>query len=423
MRLVTLTVVLTVGLASVLFGTACKDGPVAPAPPGPLREGVTLIQRGAPPYQPLRYQLTKGTTSTSQVISDLDVKNDGQREGLPSLVFDLETAVDDVLADGSAVLRVTVLRASVRERPDMPPPPDVVRSEVHALQGLVFRQTLAGDGSITESRAEGGGLSDRSREQVDSLHGVLQQMAMRLPAEPVGVGALWREKRTLPDGGIRAASETTYTITSIHGSSITYTSAGLSNGVPHSLEQDGMKVEVTNTRGHSQAKGTVDLSRYAFAVTSTSMFATAMNVVAPKGTPGAGPSSVEIAMAFQVTPTESVPAPAEPPAVAVQTPDPAAPDGVSGAAAAVGPAAPDGVSGAAAAAGSGSPGDGSASSNTAAADTAVSAAPTKPARPARKPKNRKARSTDDKPQPTVDPSAESLDPAPAPPAVDNKIDI
>ncbi len=311
-------------LALVVF-LACKDEkPPPPPPPQPPHDGLTLIQPGTPPYQALRYHLTKGTRSASEVVCDTDVKDNGQSGPMPTLVIGLETAVEDVLADGTAKLRVTIVRTSVRDRPGSPVTSDLVRDEATAMQGVVITETLAPDGSLTDSRVEiAAALSDKARAQLDNLTRILEQVAMRIPSEPVGVGATWRERRTLPDGGIKAVSETTYTLTSITGSTVAYTSAGLSSGVPHNLEQDGMKVEVTNTRGHAEAKGSVDLSRYAVELTSTSEFATAMNVVAPAGTPGGGPSTVEITMAIQVRPADVASADSGPPPAPSGTAPPA----------------------------------------------------------------------------------------------------
>jgi len=58
-------------LALVTFATfaACKDEPLPAAPTPAPHDGVTLIHRGAPPYQPLRYRLTRGTRTISKRAS------------------------------------------------------------------------------------------------------------------------------------------------------------------------------------------------------------------------------------------------------------------------------------------------------------------------------------------------------------------
>ena len=290
--------------------TACRDKQAKPPspPPAPPHDGVTLIQPGAAPWQALRYHLTRGAKTTSELVYDVGIKNDGQGRPLPTLVFELETAVDDVLADGTAQLRITVGRTSVRDRPGSEAASELARREAAAMQGVVIIEKLAPDGQVLDSHVQAAAaLPDQAHAQLDDLRQSLERVAMRLPIEPVGVGATWRERRTLPAGGIQAVSEITHTLTSRTGDTIAYTSTGLATGAPQTLKQDGLTVEVTNTRGHAETNGTIDLSSYALEVRSTSTFVTAMNVIAPEGTPGAGPSMVEVTTAIQLSPRPAAP--------------------------------------------------------------------------------------------------------------------
>lgn len=305
---------------------ACKEKAPEPPPPAPPHDGVTLLQPGAAPFQPLRYHPTKGAKTTSELVSDIDVKTDGQPGPMPTIVVDFETTIDDVLADGTAKLRITVLQTTVRERPGTAVPMDLVREQAAAMQGVVITETLAPDGKLSDARVDSArALPDKVREQLDNLSQNLEQVAMRMPTEPVGIGATWRERKTLPEGGIRAVTEVTYTLTSRTGDTIGYTSTGVATGGPQTIEHDGTRVEVTNTHGGSQARGSVDLSRYAVSVTSSSSFATTLNVLAPKGTPGAGLSTLEITTAIQVSPAESPSDPTAPAPPNAATPNAASP--------------------------------------------------------------------------------------------------
>jgi hypothetical protein len=294
---------------------ACKGKPPEPPPepPRPPHDGVVLVQPGTAPLEAVRYHLTRGTTTTSELVWDFTADSDGQRNPMPTLIVELETTVEDVRADGSARLRITVVRTTVRDPDGSAAGSAMLREEAAAMQGVIISETLAPDGRLSDAQLEARTVPDSVRARLDSLSRSLEQVAMQLPAEPVGIGAVWRERKTLPAGGIRAVSETTYTLTSRAPGTIAYTGVGLATGAPQTIEQDGLKVEVTSTRGNSETHGTVDLTRYSPQVTATSTFTTAMNVVAPKGTPGAGPSTVEITMAIQVTPTEPPGAATAPP--------------------------------------------------------------------------------------------------------------
>jgi len=280
---------------------ACRDQapPPAPPPPAPPHDGVTLIQPGVPPLQTLRYHLTKGTKTTSRLECDVDLKTGEQREPMPTQLVDLETIVEDVLGNGAARLRITVLGSSVRARPDGTAS-ELIQAQAAAMRGVVITETLGPDGVVSDTQLEAG-ASDKLHRELDSLVRSLEYAATRLPAEPVGAGATWRERRTLPEGGIRAVSEITYTLASISGAAIAYTSFGESSGAAQTIEQDGAKVEVTDTHGRSEANGSIDLARYALDVTAVSTFATTMAVVAPDAGPGAERSTIEIAMRIRMT--------------------------------------------------------------------------------------------------------------------------
>src|ERR1043166_7271274 len=126
---------------------ASRDRPPQPPPPPPPppHDGVVLIQPGAPPLETLRYHLTKGSTTASELMYDVDVKNDGQGGAVPTLVVDLETTVQDVLGDGSAQLRIAVIGARVRERPGSQLSDELVRGQAAALRGVIITETLAPD--------------------------------------------------------------------------------------------------------------------------------------------------------------------------------------------------------------------------------------------------------------------------------------
>jgi hypothetical protein len=282
---------------------ACRDPAPAPAPaPPPPHDGVMLVHPGAAPRQVLRYQLIKGSKIASRLECDADVKTSELGGPMPTQVVELETVVDDVLGDGAARLRITVLDASIRERPGSEAASDVMRAQAAAMRGVVISETLAPDGKISDAHVEAGAASDKLHRELDGLLRNLEHVATRLPAEPVGSGAMWRERRTLPEGGVRAVSEISYALVSVDGARLGYASTGTSSGEPQTIEQDGTKVEVTDTHGRSATTGTIDLARYALDVTASSTFATTMTVVAPSETgSGDGRSTIEIAMAVRLS--------------------------------------------------------------------------------------------------------------------------
>lgn len=294
------------GLLTLALLAGCRDRTPPPPPPPAPHDGVTLIEPGTPPLTALRYHLRKGARTSSELMYDVDVISDGERSVMPTLVVDLETEVTGVGGDGAADLRITVVDASVRDRPGSQDANGVVRGQAAALRGVVIRQTLAADGAVSGARVETAGASDRASSQLDSLLRGLERTVMQLPAEPVGTGAQWRERRTLPSGGIRAVSEVTYKVIAITGDGFSYTGGGQATGEAQAVEQDGMKVEVSDTRGSTEARGSIDLARYAIDATAASTFKTTMTIAAPDAAPGAGRSTVEIATVVRMAPRAAV---------------------------------------------------------------------------------------------------------------------
>ncbi|HET9626363.1 MAG TPA: hypothetical protein VFP84_33610 [Kofleriaceae bacterium] len=266
-----------------------------------------MISAGTPPLRTLRYHLGKGDRTASELIWDFATQNDGKADVMPSLVLDLETTVDDVRADGSARLRIRVVKSNVRggaAGSGSAASSDLARSEAVALQGVTIGETLAPDGAVSDVKIDAPpGLPAAVTARLEALGRGLSQAAMRLPSAPVGATASWRERKTLPEGGIRAVSEATYTLSALTDTTVTYEAQATSSGPAQTIEQDGVKVEITDTHGQAETRGTVDLAHYAPQVHARSSFATTMNVAAPADAPGAGKSTIAITMALELAPT------------------------------------------------------------------------------------------------------------------------
>jgi len=297
-------------LLTVMLLASCQDKQPAPARPPRPRDGVVLIQPGASPRQVLRYQLTKGTTTTSEMVVDVEVKNDGQSGPLPTQILDLETTVVDVGADGAAKLRITVTDARVSARDGAQMASDLLREQAEAIRGVVVTETLAPDGAVSDTRVELSAGAEKLRGQLEPVLHNLEQVAMRLPGEAVGPGAMWRERRTaLPEAGLRVVSEVTYTLGEVAGTTIVYAGVGDASGAAQKIEREGVAVDVTDTHGRSATHGSIDLSRYAIDASASATFATTMTVVPGSAGPGAGRSTIEIATSTRIAPAAPRPIP------------------------------------------------------------------------------------------------------------------
>lgn len=336
----------------------CKDPPAPPPPaPPPSQDGLVLLEPGRTPKDELRYHFDKGGKTSSELLWDFDAREDGKPGSLPSLVLDLETTVEEVAVDGTAKLRIVVARASVRAREgagdgsgaakseakseaaksdsknakgdaknaknaktdakgdgkgsakppaNNAPTSDLVEQEAAAMIGVAFTETLAPDGAISAVKVvPRPNTPEPVRARLEALAQSLASVALRFPKEAVGDGAKWRDRRPLPAGGIQAMAETIYELRAHSGDAVQIAATTTITGTPHVVEQEGTKVQVSAVRGTAELQATIDLSRYAPTLRTRSSFTAEMTIDAPKGTAGAGTSTVEIAMAIDVRPVDA----------------------------------------------------------------------------------------------------------------------
>jgi hypothetical protein len=284
----------------IVIGASCKDKP-APAPAPPVEaphDGVKLIQRGAAPVQTLRYRFSKGAKTASTLVCDVAIKTDGEGEVTPPLVVDLETVIEDVASDGTAKLRLTLTGARLQREGSAD-----LAAQVAALPGIEITETLAPDGATSGARVSSTGSGpDKARAQLDSLLQSLAHVTTQLPAEAVGIGATWEERRTLPPGGITGIAKTIYTVTALTPTSFSYTSAGDLTGGRQTITRDGVTIDVNQASGHVEGKGTVALEAYALDVDSRTGFKATMTTVGARDAGSSDASTIEVTMATRMTP-------------------------------------------------------------------------------------------------------------------------
>ena len=247
-----------------VFASACgkkKEAP-PPPPPAPPRQGVEMVSSGAMPQQTLRYQLTKGVRTAVQMEIDTDVTTPSFQRTLPTSVTVMELGADDVLPDGNAKVRTTILRASARERSGAQGSLEVMNAQAMMLSGVEITGTLTPRGTILEPKLAGrANLPAKAAEGMAGLVTQSQEVAMPLPDPAVGVGAVWRVRRDTSQLGIKLETVTQIEVTALEGSRVTYAMKTEVSGQDQRTTIDGVLVDVKNIRGSGTGKGVIDLGR------------------------------------------------------------------------------------------------------------------------------------------------------------------
>jgi hypothetical protein len=140
-----------------------------------------------------------------------------------------------------------------------------VAGPLEQIKGLAISTTLAPDGKITDAKLDAGGkqLTAAGQQQYDALAGNLEDLALRLPTEPVGAGAKWRSSRQVHRGGLATTATATVEVTKLEGTRLGYAVAIESTGPDQTVTQAGASVDVKHIHGAGQGTGTIDLATLA----------------------------------------------------------------------------------------------------------------------------------------------------------------
>lgn len=238
--------------------TAASTSTTAPAE----APAVTLTDPGAEPRQALALSYRTGDQTTVRFTSDLAVDQTvaGRRQRLdsPPITQTLTYRVGTVTSRGA---RLTVTVAAVEVQPKGSGlSADQVASMERSLAPLVgLRATglLAPDGRFTSLRFRSPtGLDADVRAQVRAIESQLGTLGAPLPAEPVGVGAIWTATSTATIAGVVTTATTTYTVTAVSADEVRYTTRLTSTARPQDLQLAGLPAGTTARLVSSSITGT-----------------------------------------------------------------------------------------------------------------------------------------------------------------------
>lgn len=243
---------------------ACKShSPEPPPAPDPL--AVEVTSAGAEPRRVLRYHVAKGTHATLELAVDATLTAGELGGAMPTFVFDLDIAVDDVTADGHMQLRTTIANATARDRPGAKIAASAIGARLATMKDLTITGTLAPDGKLTATRLDPATTAKLAPEialQLGSLATSLENVALPLPRAAVGVGAKWRAERALEQNGMHTTATSTIEATAIDGDRVSLQVTTELHGADQSITQQGTTVDVSHLGGAGGGKAVVDLAHF-----------------------------------------------------------------------------------------------------------------------------------------------------------------
>lgn len=289
-----------IGLCWFLIA-GCEGGKnSAPAPISP--PDLELVSPGNEPRRVLRYKLPKDLRSTHEVSIAVELSAGEMGGPMPTILLTMSYVVSAVMPSGQMVLDATIEKVTAIDVPDSKVPAQAVAGPLEQLKGLAIHAVLSPNGRITGSTLETGdkALTPEVEQQVKSLIASFESTMMALPDEPVGVGAVWRNSRTIEQNGLKLKAINSVTLEKVEGEVIEYAIDTAMHGDDQSVVQGDITVKVQDIVGNGGGKGNVDLTKLRIWSELAAEFRTSMTA-----TGDTSPTKMEMATVMKVQPLQA----------------------------------------------------------------------------------------------------------------------
>lgn len=290
-------------------GGATTAADAGPQGAGPASVGPELLSSGSSPRTTLRFALIEGSTATVAVTTDAAVV-----EGTGALARTIDTPpvtqtiayrVGAVSGDGADVDFRVIDVAVDAGGTDLDP------SQVLTLtQALQPAEGITGSGHLGVTGRFSGvrldlppDLPATVRADIAALPEQIAQLQPVLPTLPVGVGGSWRTTGTSTVAGVTVEQSSTYTVTALRGSTVTYRSSFAATGRRQRLPSDrlapGAVAELVSSQVSGEGEGTIDLDSLAQTASIDATARQALMLDTPSTEPRRVDQRVEVATEVQ----------------------------------------------------------------------------------------------------------------------------
>jgi len=253
-----------IACALAVIGSGCGSDD-KPKPPPPPTDGTELLESGAAPRTALRYKLAPSISDSAlQLAIDVDLTTPDLDLELPTILLGVDLTITTVDPDGTAHLKMTVATAGAEARNASDNPAmKIMDRQTKLLAGTAVTYGLTPSGAVKDTKVAESNrdLSGPMQDQVTTLLQASEQLAMALPAKPVGVGAVWKHRRTMKLNQLTLVTVTLVEVVAIDGDKVTFKSTTEMTGADQTLAQGSATAQVTAVRGTGSQTGTFELGR------------------------------------------------------------------------------------------------------------------------------------------------------------------
>ncbi|MDB4953880.1 MAG: hypothetical protein JWO36_1449 [Myxococcales bacterium] len=224
--------------------------------------GLEILSQGIEPRRVLAYSFHNDQKSILELALDMTLTAGAMGGAVPTIVSAIEIAVEGVLPTGHANVRMTVLDASARDRPDAPSPAASLAAQLAAIKGVTIHATIGPDGKLSNTTLEGDQKRpEAQQQQINSLVASFQQLTMPIPNVPLGAGAMWKSTRPIDQGGLKMSAVNTVALTNIEGTRLTFAVKSELHGADQTVTISGVAIHVEHISGTGEGHLTLELDK------------------------------------------------------------------------------------------------------------------------------------------------------------------
>jgi hypothetical protein len=250
------------GLAAQTATTQPAEAPEAKteAKAGTTPLVVTLVEAGAGPRRPMRFRPKAGATETIEMTIGIEAEQSMGGMTIPSqkrpaMKYALQLSITDVDAAGDITYAFKYEKAEIVEDPEVDPfTAETTRNALKAIEGLHGTGIMTSRGYKTVKFERTPDMDPMLLQQIEGMETSMEQLVSPFPAEPIGVGAVWKVEGSVEQQGMLIHQTVTMRLKGAEGNRLEVEAAIVQDADDQKLEQAGMP---PMTLKSYQAKGDV----------------------------------------------------------------------------------------------------------------------------------------------------------------------
>ena len=211
------------------------------------RPVVTVLEAGAGPRRPLRFTPKVGVTQVIEMTVHIETEQTLDGEAQPSqkappMQYTMETIINAADEAGDISYEFEYKTANIVDEPGVNPfVAEMMRNALKAIEGLRGKGIMTDRGFNKLIKFDRpAGMNPMLLQQLGEMERSMEQLVSPFPAEPVGVGAVWKVESTIRHPGMLIRQTAVVTLLAADGDRVEVRTDMTQTADPQKIEVPGM---------------------------------------------------------------------------------------------------------------------------------------------------------------------------------------